>query len=274
VDRVSPVNAPQLEDGCDSGRSKGEAERWCIPAANGARCRQNGTPRAMRRRARCKSAASKAQRARVCSRRRREMHDISSRRVGMGTGCMSTMDTCWVLHHAKALVWASDRQLRSHASRCTHVRNRAPASPDCEQESVGRPRRHGASRVQLPARPYCLQRVGATADCLICAGPCLELGSSICYRHNPKRRHLQLARDSTVPCVSTLFDCPDCLEPSLSPAPDRRLHCTPGVIAPCSIATRPPSLWCSSLSPSASGTATTTSPLALAPCLAWLLPES
>jgi hypothetical protein len=42
----------------------------------------------------------------------------------------------------------------------------------------------------------------------LCAGPCLELGSSICYRQNPKRRHLQLARDSTVPCASTLFDYP------------------------------------------------------------------
>jgi hypothetical protein len=96
-------------------RRKGEAERWCIPAANGARCRQNGTPRAMRRRARGRSATSQAQRARLRGRRREMHHRNSSCR--RGTRRMSTVDAGppW----CQGASARSDRPLRSHASRCT-----------------------------------------------------------------------------------------------------------------------------------------------------------
>jgi hypothetical protein len=148
-------------------------------AANGARCRQNGTPRAMRRRAESQSVrAQQGSGARV--------QECKSAAVWLcrhsGLGCTAGGGRCmrdqqlelsWstkacmvvLVHGAKALAWASDRPLHSHASRIA-LRHRAPASPDCEQECGDRPRRYGASRVQLPARPHCLQRVGGPAGCL------------------------------------------------------------------------------------------------------------
>jgi hypothetical protein len=120
---------------------------------------------------------------------------------------------------------SSDRQLLRHCAARLSSSQRAPASPDCAQEKAKHPASHGASRVQLPPPPSCLPPACVPAALSISAGPCVqaarELGSSICYRHNPSRRHLHLARDSTaVPCLPTLSDCPQAISPRHHPPRD------------------------------------------------------